>query len=144
MQAIIVDFAANGHQYFPITNKYKLGALSANELWNGGPETFCLCLSMLVLASKPAHGLLPAHHELYLAFKRLLPIIEASGTLSIMVLQANILVNLYEFGHAIYPAAMMSAALSVQYSSLLGINGANPTQMIGPPVSHTFQYFNWC
>lgn len=47
--------------------------------------------------------------------------LEATGLLSLRVLQGLLLMALYEVGHAIYPAAFMSVAACVRYAHALGI-----------------------
>ncbi|KAF3060815.1 hypothetical protein CFAM422_010825 [Trichoderma lentiforme] len=47
---------------------------------------------------------------------------ETSGNLSLRVLQAGILIALYETGHAIYPAAYLSVGACVRYGIALGID----------------------
>ncbi|KFY02421.1 hypothetical protein V490_00506 [Pseudogymnoascus sp. VKM F-3557] len=55
--------------------------------------------------------------------------IESSGTLSIQVLQAAVLIALYELGHAIYPAALLSVGRCARYATALDIN--KPTASLG-------------
>lgn len=47
---------------------------------------------------------------------------ETSGNLSLRILQAGILIALYETGHAIYPAAYLSVGACVRYGIALGID----------------------
>lgn len=58
----------------------------------------------------------------YLAIKRTLAETEIAGIFSLQLLQATILVALYEVGHAIYPAAYMSVGTCARYALAQGID----------------------
>ena len=58
----------------------------------------------------------------YLTAKRFLLEAEIAGILTLQLLQAQILVLLYEIGHAIYPAAYMSIGACARYGLALGID----------------------
>ncbi|TVY26071.1 hypothetical protein LHYA1_G004294 [Lachnellula hyalina] len=58
----------------------------------------------------------------YLALKKLYLELEIQGIVSIQVLQAGILIALFELGHAIFPSAVVSVEASVRYGQELGIN----------------------
>jgi hypothetical protein len=48
--------------------------------------------------------------------------VEGSSIVSLAVLQAGVLLALYELGHAIYPAAFLSIGACARYVHALGIN----------------------
>lgn len=48
--------------------------------------------------------------------------VESSSVFSILVLQAGVLIALYELGHAIYPAAFLTIGACARYAHALGIN----------------------
>jgi len=58
----------------------------------------------------------------YLAAKRILLTAELEGMLTLQILQATIIVLIYEVGHAIYPAAYMSVGSCAKYGLALGID----------------------
>ncbi|KAL5314983.1 hypothetical protein ACEPPN_017633 [Leptodophora sp. 'Broadleaf-Isolate-01'] len=58
----------------------------------------------------------------YLAAKTFYLDLEIQGIASIQVLQALILIALYETGHAIFPSAAVSVEACVRYGQALGIN----------------------
>ncbi|MCJ1246722.1 hypothetical protein MMC30_003931 [Trapelia coarctata] len=58
----------------------------------------------------------------YLAAKRILLAAELDGMLTLQILQASIIVLIYEVGHAIYPAAYMSVGSCAKYGLALGID----------------------
>jgi hypothetical protein len=94
-----------------------------NPLWEAGPDLALLFLCMKLMITRPQDGLETPQNPIYMAAKRFLALMEASGMTSLLVLQAHILVTIYEIGQAIYPAAWMSAGTCVRYGLLLGING---------------------
>ncbi|PTB35153.1 hypothetical protein M441DRAFT_32229 [Trichoderma asperellum CBS 433.97] len=71
----------------------------------------------LVIA--PAAGI--ADCALYTTAKNFLSRLESNGSVSLLCLQAMVLIALYEYGHAIYPAAWMIIGSCVRYSDLLDL-----------------------
>ncbi|TQW01319.1 fungal specific transcription factor [Cordyceps javanica] len=72
--------------------------------------------------------------SLYHAVKRLQFDIESAGILSLQHLQASILIAIYELGHAVYPAAVLSVGRCARYAACLGIdNTARPPASIKLP-----------
>jgi hypothetical protein len=58
----------------------------------------------------------------YLTIKTLLSRAESAGILSLEMLQATALLTIYEYSHAIYPAAYVSIGTCIRYSQALGID----------------------
>jgi hypothetical protein len=57
--------------------------------------------------------------------------LENSGIFSVQILQAGILLAIYELGHAIYPAAFLSIGSCARSAYALGINSnSNPTSRV--------------
>jgi Fungal specific transcription factor domain len=59
---------------------------------------------------------------LYYTVKHFYLEVEGSSVFSILVLQAGVLLALYELGHAIYPAAFLTIGACARYAHALGIN----------------------
>ncbi|KAJ5101585.1 hypothetical protein NUU61_003807 [Penicillium alfredii] len=85
--------------------------------------------------NEASHDLPPAGSQsprtaLYHATKQFSLLIE--DCLSILVLQAELLVALYELGHGIYPAAFLSIGACARYAHALGISvsGIVPTRRV--------------
>ncbi|PQE03212.1 fungal specific transcription factor protein [Rutstroemia sp. NJR-2017a BBW] len=109
-----------------------------NPFWEAGPDLALLFLCMKLITSRPVDGLECAQNPVYITAKRFIALMEAAGMVSLLVLQSNILVTLYEYGQAIYPAAWMSAGWCVRYGTLLGINGFDESpQLLGPLGTRT-------
>jgi hypothetical protein len=58
----------------------------------------------------------------YIATKSFYLDLEIQGLVSLQVLQAGILISLFELGHAIFPSAVVSVEACVRYGCALGIN----------------------
>lgn len=92
------------------------------SLSDGGPDLALLFLAMKLITTPPPREMRSAaDSHLYASCKRFLAQLESAGTLSILYLQAMILVTLYEFGHSIYPAAWMTSGSCVRYAAMLGL-----------------------
>jgi hypothetical protein len=136
VQAVVSDYFDTIHTWMAIISKKRMTRNMLNPLWEAGPDLALLFLCMKLMITRPQDGLESAQHPIYTAAKRFLALMEASGMTSLMVLQANILIALYEIGQAIYPAAWMSAGACVRYGQMLGIHGYDDVaQLIGRSVS---------
>ena len=71
----------------------------------------------------------------YLAIKRTLTETDLAGIFSLQLLQATILVSLYEIGHAIYPAAYMSVGACARYALAMGIDAFMTIDMSSAALS---------
>ena len=103
----------------PIVSKKRMSL--GFPLWEAGPDLAFLFLALRLITSEPQEGMPSAANPLYASAKRLLALLESSGLTSLMYLQALVLVALYEFGQAIYPAAWMTVGACVRYADLLGL-----------------------
>ncbi len=122
MQEAAAEYFATIHVWLPIVSRKRM--MIGTSLWEGGPDLAMLFLAMKLITSQPEGFASPesaVENPLYGAAKRFLALLEGSGTVSLMCLQSMILVALYEFGHAIYPAAWMSVAQCARYVDVIGI-----------------------
>lgn len=87
-------------------------------LQNAGPDLAMLFLAMKLI-TKPITPVpdLTLYHEA----KTFLALLEGDGVISLLLIQAIILIAVYELGHAIYPAAWMTTGSCARYSDVLGI-----------------------
>ncbi|KAE8451392.1 hypothetical protein EG329_004021 [Mollisiaceae sp. DMI_Dod_QoI] len=132
VQGAISEYFSTVHKWMPIVSQKRLTRNMANPLWEGGPDLALLFLCMKLITSRPHDGVECAHNPIYLSAKRFVALMEATGTVSLLVLQANLLVTWYEYGQAIYPAAWMSAGWCIRYANMLGINGHDEAaQLLG-------------
>ncbi|TAQ83545.1 hypothetical protein B7494_g8129 [Chlorociboria aeruginascens] len=115
VQAVLMEYFTTIHKWMPIVSQKRLTRNMANPLWEAGPDLALLFLSMKLVTSRPQDGIESSNVPGYSAVKRFISLIEAAGLASLLVLQANILVTLFEYGQAIYPAAWMSAGWTSRY-----------------------------
>jgi len=138
VQELLADYFTTVHKWMPIVSKKRLEVYMENPLWVLGPDTALLFLCMKLVCSRPQDNIESSQNQVYMSTKRFLSLVEATGTVSLLVLQAALLVVWYEYGQAIYPAAYMSAGWCKRYAVLLGINGHPAAyEMLGHPVMHT-------
>lgn len=91
-----------------------------------------LCMK-LIISIPPKHTKNP-QTPTYLAAKQFYLEVETAGIFSIQVLQAGVLISLYELGHAIYPSAFFSIGACARYAYALGIDG-NATSQVSKPFT---------
>ncbi|EXF85975.1 hypothetical protein CFIO01_05910 [Colletotrichum fioriniae PJ7] len=88
---------------------------------NCEPDIVALALAMRLMTSDPDDK---TCGYLYKQTKGFLDTLVARGVVSLPVLQAMILVTLYEYCHAVYPAAWASIGLCTRYIELVGVSWA--------------------
>lgn len=130
VQVVVSDYFATIHTWMPIVSKKRLSRNMLNPLWEAGPDLALLFLTMKLIISRPQEGLDNWSNPVYSAAKRFLALMEASGMVSLMVLQAYVLVALYEIGQSIYPSAWMSVGACVRYGQILGIHDEDAPQLL--------------
>ncbi|KAL6835537.1 hypothetical protein V8C40DRAFT_262170 [Trichoderma camerunense] len=132
------------HWWMPIVSRKGFFAKLLNPLQHSRAE-LCLLVTAMKLICSQAHMPTPGNDaNNIVAYKRAKQMyfeMETSGNLSLRVLQAGILIALYETGHAIYPAAYLSVDV---YS-----NGSRRTEtslvgiiVVGPDAIHENPTFN--
>jgi hypothetical protein len=104
------------HRWLPMVSKKRLDM--GLPLQNAGPDLAMLFLAMKLITEPvtPVPDL-----TLYREAKTFVALLESDGVISLFLLQAMILIAVYEFGHAIYPAAWMTTGACARYSDILGI-----------------------
>lgn len=112
------------HTWMPILSRKLFFSNLLHRLSHRRAESFLLILSMRLCSAQVT----TPRTRLYRTVKQLYAEIEASGALSFQVLQASILIALYEMGHSVYPAAFLSVGLCARYATTLGIN-TNPASL---------------
>lgn len=123
----------------PIVSEKRMTRNMTNPLWEAGPDLALLFLCMKLIVSRPQDGIESSQSPIYVSAKRFLALLEATGAVSLLVLQASLLIVWFEYGQAIYPAAWMSVGWCVRYANLLGINGhPEATQLLGRTVTYQF------
>ena len=86
---------------------------------NGGPAIAMLFLAMKLITAQADEV---ADGTLYSIAKGFLSGLEQSGVVSLLCLQAMVLIALYEYSHSIYPAAWMTVGACARYAEILGLS----------------------
>lgn len=118
IQAVSDKFFKSVHMWMPIISKPRFSSTLLNRLTYKKAELYLLVLSMKLCYTRG----ITLNTALYETVKLFHFKLQTSGVLSVVVLQAAILIALYELGHAIYPAAFLSIGSCARYAVALGID----------------------
>jgi hypothetical protein len=113
-------FFEHVHQWMPFISKKRFYDMYLQPAFQTRPDVVLLLLALKLITTFPPAGARGPRTPLYDAVRRLY--VEVEGAFSILVLQAGVLVALYELGHGIYPAAYLSIGACARYAHALGIN----------------------
>lgn len=119
-QAIATTFWDSVHWWMPIISKKRFYNHVMNPLIPKTAESPFLLSCMKLVLWHPGDEAQP--HMEHLALKHAILEAENAGILTLPLLQAKILLTIYELGHAIYPAAYFSIASCARYGTALGVN----------------------
>jgi hypothetical protein len=115
-------FFSSVHNYLPVVSKKLFYDRLLNPLQEPRSDVALLCLCMrLLIWSQTSHETNP-QNDVYLAAKRYVVELEASGVLTLALMQACLLLSIYEIGHGIYPAAFMTIGACAAYGFALALN----------------------
>ncbi|KAL6885670.1 hypothetical protein GGI43DRAFT_303927 [Trichoderma evansii] len=129
IHATAESFFRTIHIWMPIVSKKQFHETLLERLAFRRPETFLLVLAMKLCSSRA----IVARSMLYRTVKQFYFDVESSGRLSVQVLQAAVLIALYELGHGIYPAVIISVGNCARIGLLLGIDRYLITWVPGVP-----------
>lgn len=125
-RAVSVKYFESIHVWMPLISKkrfydYLMNPLSQLSQPRADLTVLIFCMK-LINWSPVKQTQDKAKTPAYLAAKRILLAAELDGMLTLQILQASILVLIYEVGHAIFPAAYMSVGTCTKYGLALGID----------------------
>jgi hypothetical protein len=109
------------HTWMPFISKKRFYEIHLRSSLHTRPDVVLLLLALRLLGSLPPTNPRNPRTTLYSIVKQFYLQLESSNTFSILVLQAGILLALYELGHGIYPAAFLSIGACARYAHALGI-----------------------
>lgn len=115
-------YFANIHPWMPIISKQRFYDVHLLLSPLGKPDIGLLFLAQKLITTHPPASPQAARTELYHAAKHFCLELEGSNIFSLPILQANILIALYEIGHAVYPAAYLTVGACARYAHALGLN----------------------
>ncbi|KAH7176742.1 hypothetical protein EDB81DRAFT_773482 [Dactylonectria macrodidyma] len=126
------DYFATIHTWMPFISKKRLDL--GISIQSGGPDLAMLFLAMRLVIAQ-AHEV--ADGKLYSLAKGFMASLESDGVISLFCLQAKVLLALYEYSHAMYPAAWMSVGACSRYSEMLGLASVGERVLLGQPTTWT-------
>lgn len=135
-RSIATEFFETIHAWFPIVSKPRLYGHLLNPLVPRRTDVALLILCMRLATLFPTEGLPIDLTPEYLAAKRFHSELEGAGAFSTQILQAGVLISLYEYGHAIYPAAYLSIGACARYGISSGMDGDGVSQLKPPLNCH--------
>lgn len=127
----IAKYFQHAYTWLPFISKNRLERLFPLQPSPQNDSALLLLAIKLLTTSPPPRD---PRTPLYHAVKHFYPQVENSAAFSILVLQAGVLVTLYEIAHAIYPAAFLSVAGCARYGHALGID-VNPRVPVRKPTT---------
>jgi hypothetical protein len=122
VQETLATYFDTVHKWFPIISRKRMSRNLLNPLWEAGPDLALLFLCMKLVTLSPLDTSDMQRTTVYAAAKRFLLTLEASGLISLTMLQAYVLLGLYEAGQGIYPAAYMTVGSMARYGILVGVH----------------------
>lgn len=135
---MIEHYFVTVHTYFPIVSKIRLYQHLANPLHEPGSDMALLFLAMKLACSEIPEGMQP-QTQLYHDVKSLYNFVESQNGFSIQMIQALLLIALYEMGHAIYPAAYLTIGNSARVGHAMGLHAKDVPQILARPTTVTEQ-----
>jgi hypothetical protein len=123
-RAFVVEYFTHTHPWVPFMSKRRFMERVLSPLGGGYPQpgNMLLIASMKLIANQLLPDEKPAATADYRSVKATLARAESCGLLAFRLLQALIIVALYELGHAIYPAAYLTIGHCVRVGYALGLD----------------------
>lgn len=138
---IATHYFEDVHTWMPIVSRYRFYNHLMNPLLEHRSDLTILLFCMRLIswsAVDHADGDKPRTRA-YLAAKRLLVDAESAGILTLQILQAIVLVAIYEVGHGIYPAAYVTIGTCARYGTALGIDRQKSSDNGSPSLTEVEQ-----
>lgn len=131
---IISQYFQTIHKWIPIISQVRLTSLADLELGNRPRADFALLLlTMKLIQNVPGSSSNAVRDALYICAKEFAASLEIAGVYTLLKLQANLLISVYEMGHGIFPAAYVSAGCCVTQAMVLGIHNREAPQILEQP-----------
>jgi hypothetical protein len=109
------------HPWMPLVSKKRFYDHHLKILLHSHADISLLFLCIKLVTEIPSSD---SRSLLYHTAKHFYLDVESSGICTIQVLQASVLIALYEIGHALYPAAFLSIGACARFAHTLGIRGS--------------------
>ena len=118
------NFFEHIHSWMPFISKKRFYELYLRPSFRSRSDVILLLLTLKLITTLPSKSPRSPRTPLYYVAKHFYLEVEGSSVFSISVLQAGVLLALYELGHAVYPAAFLSIGACARYAHALNIDGS--------------------
>lgn len=122
------------HTWMPTVSKIRLNRLIQRAERPIKADITLLLLCMKLVQEVPG-GQRAESSELYVTAKRFNSELELKGLLTLRMVQAGLLLSVYELGHGIFPAAFTTISHCARQGVSLGLHNKSATQFLGGPRS---------
>jgi len=131
LRKITTRFFTTTHMWFPILSRKRFEIMLNDAGFEPLPDVAILFSAMNLLTDEGSNSRNSTRTNSYWDVKNFAVALEANAVMTPQLLQANVLVALYEIGHAIYPAAYLSVGKCVTLGKALGLdNRKDAPQML--------------
>ncbi|KAL7933909.1 fungal-specific transcription factor domain-containing protein [Trichoderma chlorosporum] len=121
------------HKWMPIVSRVRLSSLADSELGSRPRADFALLLlTMKLIQEVPGNSSNAVRDPVYICAKEFAASLEIAGVYTLLKLQANLLIAVYEMGHGIFPAAYVTMGCCVTQAMVLGIHSREAPQILEP------------
>ena len=124
------------HLWFPFVSKKRI----YHQIDGAIDDSLALLMLCMRMVSEQVTFGTPADSVLYRTVKRLFSTLETTTVTSVVILQALVMIALYELGHGIFPAAYLTVGHAARLGTMMGLPCRNPhktTQLYKPANSWT-------
>ncbi|OBT80367.1 hypothetical protein VF21_00894 [Pseudogymnoascus sp. 05NY08] len=115
------------HAWLPVVEERGYYARQSRYRVEDAPSDFSvLTLCIFLVCAMPVDGEMTLEtRRLYILIKSWVGMLEAMGMNTLAMLQSRLLITTFEIGHAMYPAAYISAGANIQAAIALGASAAS-------------------
>jgi hypothetical protein len=124
IQDVFREYFATIHKWIPIVSQKRMTRNFDNPMWEAGQDLALLFLCMKLMTSRPQDAVYCLHNPIYACAKRFLALMEATGAVSLIVLQAALLITWYEYGQGKAYSSMNSYYFTQERGNLGAVSGA--------------------
>lgn len=129
LQKIAEYYFATVHSWLPLVWKRRIHQSISDRDKRPDPGLLTLFAAMKMVSEGPNATSHPRNYWLYRAVKDYVFALEGSGYLHLNLLQASILITIFEIGHGIYPAAYFSTGYCARLGHVMGLHGGSSISM---------------
>lgn len=133
---IVSSYFATTHLWLPMVSRERVHVDLNIPVEGTSADLGLLYLCMRLVGQRLPPALQNPQTAFYAAVREYHFLVESAGILSLNLLQAGILLAVYEFGHAIFPNAYITIGRCAKIGHAMGIHhGASASPLLGLPAS---------